>query len=135
MKGKVTLITPPDIYENLNLSLLLINLNEQDQFTCSEYLGKLDNLENLNIYFYLGEPNCEWFFYSLARSQYKYIDIDQLQDIPKFLLGYILARPNVFYHTSDENIAALCQYINQNRVKSIEVFLDYIFKGSNEKQE
>lgn len=133
MTGKVTLITPPDIYENFNLSFLLVNLKESDQITFSEYLGKKQNLENINLYFYSGEDNPNWFFHALARSEYKYIDIDNLVGMPYFLLSYTLGKNNVFFKTQDESIAAICQYINQNRVKSIEQFLDFVFKDQNEK--
>ena len=132
MKGKVTLITPPDIYENFNLSILLINLKEDAQIKFSECLARVENLEPINLYFYSGEENPNWFFHALARSEYKYIDIDALGGMPYFLLSYTLGKSNVFYQTKDENLAAICQYINQNRVKSIEIFLDIIFKGRNE---
>lgn len=133
MKGKITLITPPDIFENFNQSFLLVNLKEDDQIKFSEYLGQKENLDNINLYFYSGEDNPNWFFYALARSDYKYIDIDELSNIPYFLLSYTLGKNNVFYKTKDENLAAICQYINQNRVKSIEQFLDFVFKDQNEK--
>jgi len=134
MKGKVTLITPPDIYENSNLSLLLVNLTEDEQIKFSEILGQYENLEHINIYFYSGETSPEWFLYALARSDYKYVNIDNIAPMSHFLLSYCLTKNNFFYKTSDENMAAICQYINQNRVKSVENFLEITFKGGNEKQ-
>ena len=51
MDGKITLVTPPDIFENGNLSILLVNLSEEDQDTVGKWLSKSDIKENLNIYF------------------------------------------------------------------------------------
>ena len=33
MNGKITLITPPDFFENDNHSILFVHLNDTDQYT------------------------------------------------------------------------------------------------------
>ena len=128
MQGKITLITPPDIWENENLSILLIDLNENDQVSCSEFLKTCEFKENLNIYFYSGEENTIWFLYALARADYIFCNIDNSSFISRLLLGYILAKNNVYYQTENNNISAVLSHINQNRTTKIELFLEEILK-------
>jgi hypothetical protein len=39
MSGKITLITPPDIYENGNHSTLFIHPSDEEQDIISQWLG------------------------------------------------------------------------------------------------
>ena len=48
MTIKITLITPPDIFENENDSLLIANLTESEQTMASDWLGKFDSNKNFN---------------------------------------------------------------------------------------
>ena len=40
MKNKVTLITPPDIFENSNKSVMVVDLTTQEQDDLSVWLGE-----------------------------------------------------------------------------------------------
>ena len=51
MSTKITLITPPDFYETGNLSILLAHLTDEEQTAVSDWLGKHDLNENINLYF------------------------------------------------------------------------------------
>jgi hypothetical protein len=130
MKNKVTLITPPDFFENSSYSLLLININEHDQEKISKYLANLDIDQHLNIYFYSGEPNIDWLLYALARTDAVFIDLDNADKIVTALSGYIVSRPLVRYQTHDEVISKIYQHINSNQVPDIDFFLEEIFKPS-----
>ena len=123
MEGKLTLITPPDIFENESYSILFIHLNDEDQEAVSQWLAASDVKENINIYFYSGENDLPWLFHAMARSEYRYIDLNDVNSITRNLSGYILGKKNTYYKTSDENTAAVCHYINQNRITNIESFL------------
>jgi hypothetical protein len=125
--NKITLITPPDLYENYNKSVLFINLNETDQESASKWLSNIDLKENYNFYIYSGEPDIPWLLHSSSASQFKFIDIDGLGEIPKQLTGYLLGKNNVYYKTADENLAAIYGHINTNRVSTIEKFLEKVF--------
>lgn len=127
MEGKITLITPPDFFENESLSLLLVNLNPEDQEAVSVWLSKNPIKQNVNIYFYMGEQNLEWLFYSFSRCEYKFIDIDADNLITKSLTGYLLGKKNTFYKTQDNNLSAIYQYINSNKITNIELFLEKVF--------
>lgn len=127
MNGKITLITPPDIYENENLSILFIHINDDDQETVSRWLSQKDLKKNYNFYIFSGESDIPWVFYATGVTQYKYIDIDSSNEITKNLASYLLGKNNVFYKTGDENLAAIYSHINVNRVSKIESFLEKVF--------
>ena len=127
MEGKITLITPPDVFENESLSILFIHLSEEDQIAVSSWLSTAEIKENINIYFYSGETDLTWFFHAMAISEYKYIDLDGLNKVSTILNGYILGKKNTYYKTSDESVSAICHYINQNRITDIKSFLEKAF--------
>ena len=127
MEGKITLITPPDVFENESYSILFIHLSEDDQEAVSRWLSTADIKENINIYFYSGETELTWFFHAMAVTEYKYINLDGLNNVSSILNGYILGKKNTYYKTADENVSAVCHYINQNRIIDIETFLEKAF--------
>ena len=128
MKGKITLITPPDIFENSNLSILFVHLIEKDQDVVSQWLAQSTIEEDLNLYAFNGEANPSWLLYAASLCDYKYIDLDYIFDkqiiITLALQGYLIGNNNFFYKTDDENIAAIYSHISKNRVNSIKEFLE-----------
>lgn len=129
MDGKLTLITPPDIFENHNTSILFLHLNEEDQNAVSKWLSTNDIKQDLNLYVYNGEPNAPWLFYAMNRCEYKYIDINDVNYITQALGGYILGKSGVYYKVDDDNLSALYSHINTNRIDRIETFLERILIG------
>lgn len=123
MDGKITLITPPDIFENGNTSLLFVNLSETDQTNVSTYLANLSSKQNFNFYVYGQDNNLLWLMYAINRSNFVYIDFNSENLIVDRLGSYILSKNNVFYKTDNENLAAIYNHINQNRITNIETFL------------
>jgi len=129
MNNKITLITPPDFFENESFSILFIHLSDDDQATVSEWLAKADLTEHVNIYFYDHEIDVPWFLHALARCEYKYIDLDGLNYATSALSGYLVGKKNTYYKTDDENESAVYHYINQNRITTIQTFLERTFNG------
>ena len=129
MAGKITLNTPPDIYENSNFSIMFLGLGEADQASASEWLGQYENLPELNLYYYQNEMNLDWLFYALNRADAKFVDLDSNFTIINYLGSYILGRPDVYYTTKNENLKALMSYINNKYVPNVETFLNDIFNG------
>jgi hypothetical protein len=129
MENKLTLITPPDYYENGNPSIMLISMTTEQQDAVSEWLTKTDIKTDLNLYTYQGENVMEWLLYALARSDYKYINLDSPDSITNIMATYILSRPNVFYSTANPDIKALVGYLNNNYVDSIEQFFERVLSG------
>jgi len=127
MANKITLVTPPDIYENSNPSILFVNLNEQDQESASKWLSQKDLKENLNFYIFSGEPNAIWLLHSLGVCEHKFIDLDNSNEISNAMHGYLLGKSGVHYKTNNENLAAIYGHINTNRVSTIEQFLEKVF--------
>jgi hypothetical protein len=125
MATKITLITPPDIYQNNQDSILLIDLIEDEQDKVSKWLG--DNPSSINIYFFQGEPNVPWFLHALSCSTYKYINLNNMSAVSSYLAGYTLSKAGVFYSTDDANVADLFSYINMNRVEDAVAFLERVF--------
>lgn len=127
MSAKITLITPPDIYQNDQDSILLIDLSEEEQDTVSKWLA--NNPTAINIYFYQGETNIPWLLHALSCSNYKYINLNNMSAVSSYLAGYMLSKAGVFYSTSDTNVAELFSYINMNRVDDAVAFLERVFGG------
>ena len=127
METKLTLITPPDIYQNNQDSILLIDVTEKEQDEVSSWLGK--NPLSINIYFYQGEPNVPWLFHALSCATYKYINLNNMTAVSSYLAGYTLSKAGVYYSTDDKNVADLFSYINMNRVDNAVAFLERIFGG------
>jgi len=127
MTTKLTLITPPDIFQNDQDSILLIDLTEKEQDHVSSWLGT--NPLSLNIYYYQGEPNVPWFLHALSCSTYKYINLNNMSAVSSHLAGYTLSKVGVFYSTDDTNVAELFSYINMHRVDDAVDFLERVFGG------
>jgi hypothetical protein len=124
MTNKVTLITPPDIFENSNKSVMVIDLTNQEQDDLSLWLGQYAGEFDINIYFYKGEPDIPWLFHAIAKSEFVYLNIDNHNDISRLLTSYILSKPNVWYHTDDNNLKGLFCHINQRFVNSVSEFFE-----------
>ena len=127
MANKLTLITPPDIYQNNQDSILLIDITEKEQDEVSAWLAQ--NPSSINIYFYQGETNIPWFMHALSCSTYKYINLNNMTAVSSYLAGYTLSKVGVYYSTDDENVATLFGHINMNRVDNAVAFLERTFGG------
>ena len=132
MNGKITLITPPDFFENGNLSILFAHIDDQEQDFISRWLAENPVNENINLYVYSGEVNVSWFLYAMNRCEYKYINIDNVNYITQALQGYALTRNEVSYKTSDENLAGVLSHINANRLLQVEDFLKRVLSSDKE---
>ncbi len=124
---QITLITPPDIYENENPSLFFMNLTEQQQSSATSWLAKCTLDIDLNIYYLDKEMNPTWFFHALSSSSHKYINLDNTSPLTDMLAGYILGKSNTCYSTLDKNKSAVYSHINSNKVDNIEDFLERVF--------
>ena len=127
MEGKLTLITPPDIFENDTKSILFIHLSEEDQEVVSQWFADSSIKENVNVYFYDHEIDLPWLFHALSRCEYKFIDMNGLNYATTALGGYILGKRETFYKVDDESMSAVYHFINQNRITNIERFLEKAF--------
>lgn len=123
----ITLITPPDIFENGNKSILFMNISEEEQEASSRWFSEHTLDGPINLYYYQGENNMTWLLHAIAVSQGVYINCDSDSDFTKWLTSYILSKHNVWYTAKDDNFRALMNYINQRSVKNITEFLEVNF--------
>lgn len=127
MSNKITLITPPDFYENENFSILFLGLTEDQQEEVSQWLGKQESLPETNIYFYQGEPNAPWLLYALNRANVKFLNYDTEYAIINLLGSYALSKPQTYYTTDNLNLKELMCHINNKFVPDITTFLEKVF--------
>jgi hypothetical protein len=123
----ITLISPPDIFENENYSILLMNISDQEQEEASLWLGKNLKDQNVNVYYYQGEPNIEWLLYAIALCKGVYLNCNNNSEITKWITSYVLGKSNVWYKSDDKNLVGLMSYINQKNIKNISEFLEVHF--------
>lgn len=128
MAAAITLITPPDFYQNNQASIMFLDLTESEQDSVTAWLKKQDDF-SLNIYYYQGEPNIPWLLHSLSSSNYSYVNVDNMSAVTSYLIGYIVSKPNVFYSTSNSNVSDVFNFINHNRVKNAIDFLEGTING------
>jgi hypothetical protein len=127
MEGKITLITPPDIFENDSRSVLFMHLSDDDQQKVSKWFANSILTQNINVYFYNDEMDMTWLLHAIARCEYKFIDLNGLTYLTTALGGYIVGKKNTYYKVDDENLSAVYHYINQDRITNIETFLEKAF--------
>jgi hypothetical protein len=125
--AKITLITPPDIYQNNQTSILFFDLSDKEQDQVVDYLTSID--DSINVYFYSGETNIPWLLHALSCSEFKYLNLNNMSAVTGYLAGYILSKPGVYYSTEDTNVAMLYNYINVNRVENAVIFLERVLSG------
>jgi hypothetical protein len=131
MNGKITLITPPDIFENDSRSILFLHLSDEDQESVSKWLAQSDITEDINIYFYDHDKDLDWLFHAFANCDFKFIDISRSKIATGVLVGYFLGKKNTFYKIDNETQSEIFQYINQNRITNINSFLERALNGKN----
>lgn len=129
MTLKITLVTPPDLFQNNQHSILFLDLSDQDQVKVSNWLSTVPSNEHINIYFYHGEHNVEWLMHALAISKVAYVGLNNITAITDWLAGYILSKPNVYFSTDNDDVAELFSCINNNRVENVIEFLERVFSG------
>jgi hypothetical protein len=123
----ITLITPPDIFENENVSILFMNISDQEQEEASTWFASQNIEDAINIYYYQGETDITWLLHAAAISKGVYVNCDSGSDITKWITSYMLGKANVWYSSEDDNLKALMSYINQKNTNNITQFLEVHF--------
>ena len=126
MSLKITLITPPDIYQNNNYSFLFCNLTEEEQELSSEWLGKVDSDLNINIYYYNNDRKIDWLLLAYASADYIYLNVDKSKDESGLLLGYMLSKNKSFFSSNEPALVDVYKKINLNAVSGVIEFLERV---------
>jgi hypothetical protein len=122
--NKITLITPPDFFDNDSLSLVFVNISEEEQDAATRWLSESTSDQPINIYFYQGEPNVDWLLFAVNRADGVYVNADGDSHITRWLASFLLSKHNTWYRTTDSNLKALLSYINQHSLDNITKFLE-----------
>jgi len=125
---KITLITPPDFFQNDQQSVMLVDLREEEQDAVTKWLLALGNI-NINIYYYQGELELPWLLHSYTAADYRYINVANASTITGIMCSYLLSKPNSYYSAHDELVLASLSHINTNRVNDAIDFLERIIDG------
>lgn len=126
MTGKITIISPPDIYINRTQSIILVNTTEQEQEQVSEWFAQNPLTDELSIYFYNNERNLQWLVMSFAVANYRYINLDNTQDESNLLASHFLSSDNCYYKLSDTNLYEAYRLVNTSKLETITDFLDKV---------
>lgn len=127
---KITLITPPDIFQNEQSSIMLIDLTVDEQEQVSAWFSKNLN-QPINLYYYQGEDNIPWLLYSQSISSLVYINLDNWSTLTSYYASYFLSKPNVYWSTDNLEISKIFQHISVNRVNTVLEFLERTFNGES----
>lgn len=134
MSLTITLITPPDIFENDSLGIFLINLTEAEQDEATKWFAESTLELDLNIYFSQSEPYPVWFLHSMGATRYKYINLDNTSGMVELLASYVIGKPSTYYSTADKNKQSVLEHINVNRVAGVREFLERVLSDSRQEQ-
>lgn len=126
MKNKITLITPPDFFENDSFSLMFVGLQSIEQEKLTTFLSNSAYDKEINIYFYVDEKDSKWLLYSLSKSNLIFLNLNNVKSSANIFSSYILSKPNVFFTTESEDIGDQLKIINSNRIPDFDFFLEEI---------
>jgi len=133
MTGKITLISPPDVFVNKSASIILVNITPGEQESVSNWFSEHPLGRELNIYFYNNEQNISWLVTAYNVAQYRYINIDNTADQSGVLTSYLLSLENSYYSTSGNDTFEIFKLLNTSKVDSVIGFLDKVVTNEHEK--
>jgi hypothetical protein len=120
---KITLITPPDIFQNNQLSFMFMDLDIAEQEQVTKWFDQ--NLQqSINLYFYQGEDNIPWLLHAVSVVRAVYFNLDNWSLISSYFGSYLLSFPHVCWSTLHESTANMYLHINRNRVNTAVDFLE-----------
>lgn len=127
--GKITVITPPDNIFNINISYLLVKPSSVVAQQFQTILSQTD--DDINVFVYdSDEGNIDWLLSISYQADVVIIDIDNCDPVTKQFITFMLAKPNVYYITSDEIIPY--NLISKNRIYDLSGIIDHIKNQEDE---
>jgi len=126
MTGKLTLISPPDVYVNKAFSIILVNSTEEEQEQISNWFGANQVDREISIYFYNNDRNLQWLVTAFNVAKYRYVNLDNTEDESHILASYMLSLDNCYYTCTDVNLNEVCRLLNTSKLESVTEFLDRI---------
>jgi hypothetical protein len=130
MTGKITLISPPDVYVNKSFSIILVNTTDEEEAKITDWFSEQDLHKEVSIYFYNGNNNLQWLVTAFAISKFRYVNVDNTHNLEadnsKFLLSHMLSSDNCYYTLTDNNMFEIYRLLNTSKIDSVTDFLDRV---------
>ena len=126
MTGKITLISPPDVYVNKSYSIILVNTTEAEQEAISNWFQENELKGELCVYFYNNEKNIQWLLMAYNVAKQRYVNLDNTRDESGLLASYLLSLDNCYYTLSDPNHNEVFRLLNTSKIESIIEFLEKV---------
>jgi hypothetical protein len=121
--GKITVITPPDKFFNLDVGYLLVKPSTHVLEQFQAIIGQAE--EDINIFIYdTDEADIDWLLSVMHQVAVLIIDVDNCDPITKTFITFMLTHPNAYYITNDE----LTPYnlISKNRIFDLDWIVEQI---------
>jgi hypothetical protein len=121
--GRVTVITPPDKFFNLDISYLLVKPTQGVIENFHAILGQSE--EDITVFIYdTDEADIEWLLSVAYQVAVIIIDVDNCDPITKSFVAFMLTHPHAYYITNDE----LTPYhlITKNRIFDLDWIAEQI---------
>lgn len=138
MTGKITLISPPDVYVNKSHSIILVNTTDEEEALITEWFSNHNLEKEISIYFYNGTNNLQWLVTAFSIAKYRYVNVDNTNQSPSdnshFLLSYLLSCDNCHYTLKDDNLFEIYRLLNTSRITSVTEFLDRVIPIEHEQE-
>jgi hypothetical protein len=131
MTGKITLISPPDVYVNRGFSIILINTTEAEQELISDWFSSHNLSKEISIYFYNNEQNIQWLITAFNMAHCRYVNVDNSTDQSNVLLSYMLSGDNCYYSTANNNTHEIFRLLNTSKLESVTEFLEKVIPIDN----
>jgi len=126
--SNVTIITPPDILHNNNLSFLLVNPTNDTKQQLQNLIAHFTI--PVNVYLYEPESqedvNISWILNTSNAVDFCILDLDNMGYIEHNFASYLISKSNTFYLTNDEQTPY--NLLSVNRIYS----LDWLYEKLKE---
>lgn len=127
--GKITVITPPDKFFNLDFSYLLVKPSAHVAQQFQTILSKEE--EDINVFIYdTNEADIDWLLSVSYQTAVIIIDVDNCDPITKTFITFLLALPHAYYITNDE--ITPYHLISKNRIYDLDGIVEQMKKEDDD---
>lgn len=121
--GRVTVITPPDKFFNLDVGYLLVKPTNNVVENFYAILKNSD--EDINVFIYdTDEADIDWLLSIAHQVAVIIIDVDNCDPITKSFITFMLTHPHAYYITNDESTPY--NLISKNRIFDLDWIVEQI---------
>lgn len=124
MTGKITLISPPDVFLNKAHSIILVNTTSEEQEAISDWFVNQNLKRELSVYFYNNERNLQWLLTAFNIAKYRYVNVSNTRDESGLMLSFLLSLENCYYSINDANQYEIFRLLNNSKIEKITEFLE-----------